>query len=272
MTVRCPRCGTLYRRPPGRRGSDTSFRCARCRHVFAVEAEEPAVVAEEAADDPGDDDDERFTFDDDPQTEPDLRGDDDAEPDAETEEPPPAPAGKRVVTPARFALRSLLGITLVYAALSVYIYTHPETARDALARVPFLGVALMETRLSPSSIQLTNVAGVYQRVKGDRLVFVVSGTALNNSPMPVKGVQVEGRIVGAREERQVVFCGAAPHEIGELSVREIALLQSLEPPKEWALGPGEQADFLVAFTEPPVDLREFSARVVGVQAPARRAG
>src|SRR5262249_29520990 len=158
-----------------------------------------------------------------PQTEPHLRDDDEPEAEPEPDEPPPAPRAKRIVTPARFALRSLLGITLVYATLSVYIYTHPDTARDALARVPFLGTALMETRLSPASVELTNVAGVYQRVKGDRLVFVVSGTAFNNSPMPVKGVRVEGRIVGAREERQTVFCGAAPREIGDLSVREIAL-------------------------------------------------
>jgi hypothetical protein len=68
----------------------------------------------------------------------------------------------------------------------------------------------------------------------------------------------------------VVFCGAAPRAVQDLSLREIALLQTLEPPKDWTLAPGGQADFLVAFTGPPPELKEFTAEVVAVQAPARR--
>ena len=132
-------------------------------------------------------------------------------------------------------------------------------------------LAQLATALSAGE-RLANVRGAYQRVKGDRLVFVITGSALNGSAVPVKSVRVEGRIVGATEERQVVFCGAAPREVTDLSVREIALLQTLEPPKEWTLAPGEQANFLIAFTEPPAELREFAAQVVAVQAPPRRGG
>jgi hypothetical protein len=104
----------------------------------------------------------------------------------------------------------------------------------------------------------------------DRLVFVISGTAVNNSPAPVRGVQVEGRIAGAQEQRQVVFCGAAPRDVHDLSLREIALLQTLEPPKEWTLPPGERSNFLVVFPTPPAELHEFGAEVVAVQSPTRR--
>jgi hypothetical protein len=88
--------------------------------------------------------------------------------------------------------------------------------------------------------------------------------------VPVRGVQVEGRIAGAQEQRQVVFCGAAPRDVQDLSLREIALLQTLEPPKDWVLPPAEEATFLVVFPSPPAELREFGAEVVAVQAPARR--
>jgi hypothetical protein len=136
--------------------------------------------------------------------------------------------------------------------------------------VPLIGGRLVETRLHPGTVQLTNLRGEYERVQGDRLVFAISGTAINNSPVPVRGIQIEGRIVGAQEQRQVVFCGAAPRDVHDLSLREIALLQTLEPPKEWTLPPGEQTGFLVVFAAPPSELREFGAEVVAVQAPARR--
>jgi hypothetical protein len=264
VTVSCPRCGTVYRQPArARQGREATYRCARCRHVFDIDAAEPAMLVTAADDVP---DDQTFTF-----------GDEDevpegaaepAKPRAREREPePPADA-----SPARFALRALLAVTVGYATLSIYIYTHPETAREVLGGVPFLGPALTERHIRPTTIQLTGVRGEYQRVKGDRLVFVISGAAVNNSPVPVRGIQVQGRILGGTEQRQVVFCGAAPRSVHDLSLREIALLQTLEPPKEWTLAPGEPASFLVVFAGPPTDLREFGVEVVAVQAPGRGGG
>ena len=257
MTVECPRCGTLYRQPArSGLGADATYRCARCRHVFRASGDEPAMVFGDSAED-----EPSFAFDDES---------DDATDDTAPEPPEPVPDRARMTSPARFAIRSLVLVTLGYAGLSVYLHTHPDVLRRALRGVPLIGTRLAETRLQPATIQLTNVRGEYDRVQGDRLVFVISGTAVNDSPVPVRSVQVEGRVVGARELRQVVFCGAAPREVHDLSLREIALLQTLEPPKDWTLGPGEQTSFLVVFPGPPTDLREFAAEVVAVQAPTRR--
>jgi Protein of unknown function (DUF3426) len=292
MTLRCPRCGTLYRRPARAKvEAGTTFRCARCRHVFRTDAEAPEVAAAPPPPPPPplpdpepdvDEDEDAFVFGDDEEPAVDealaADADDDAdEPDERDARarprrrrpaaPAPAEAG---VTPARFALRSLLGVSLLYALVSIYLYTNPDAARDALARIPILGGTLAEARVSPASIQLANVRGEYLRVKGDQLVFAVHGTAVNHAPMRVKSVLIEATLHGVREERQVVFCGAAPRDIRDLSVREIALLQTLEPPKDWGIAPGDQADFLVAFTAPPKDLREFSAEVLAVQAPPHR--
>jgi len=173
-------------------------------------------------------------------------------------------------SPARFAVRTMVLVSLGYAILSVYLYTHPEGLRTAFGGVPLIGSRLTEARLQPTIVQLNDVKGRYERVQGDRLVFVISGTAANNSTVPVRSIQIEGRIAGAQEQRQVVFCGAAPRDVQDLSLREIALLQTLEPPKDWSLAPGEQSDFLVVFASPPTDLREFGAEVVAVQAPSRR--
>jgi len=59
--------------------------------------------------------------------------------------------------------------------------------------------------------------------------------------------------------------------VRDLSAHEIDLLQTLRPPHDWRLLPGQDGDFLVAFVDPPVPLKEFSAEVVSVQRGERRA-
>ena len=269
MTVRCPRCGTLYRRP--RRRSGDAYQCAKCRHVFpgsreptdaAPPDEEPAfVLGDDDADDVTDTDDDG----------PDELPPPEKKPSRRTEAPAEADAPSGAA-PARFALRSLVGVTLCYGAFSIYLVTHADVTRTLLARIPLVGSTLLESRLDPASIQLTNVRGEFERVKGDRLVFVVKGSAVNASPIPVRGIQVEGHLTGAKEERQVVFCGAAPRDVRDLSLREIALLQTLEPPADWAVAPSDQTDFLIVFANPPADLKDYSVEVVGVRAEPRRSG
>ena len=275
MTIACPRCGARYRVPPAATDTEVErYRCTRCRNIFQPESEaeaEPIVEVEDEPDDPTDD----FTLgdeDDGPELPARMRPSsrEKPEPREKKKEAPPESLGS---SPARFALRALLIVTVGYAVLSIYLYTHPEAMRQALGRVPIIGSRLAETRINPTSVQLTNLEATYQRVQGDQLVFVISGIAINNSPVTVKAVQVEGRAIGDREQRQVVFAGTAPRDVQGLSAREIALLQTLEPPKDAALGPGEQATFAVVFLTPPPGLKEFSAEVVAVQAkPHRRPG
>ena len=253
MTVRCPQCDTAFRVPPGSTvGAQATFRCSRCEHIFDLEEsrEEPLLLEEPDA------------------------GDDVEPPEA----PPPtatpaedAPPDRRRKAVGRFALRMLVGVTLAFTLLSIYLFTHRAHVTGALAGIPLLGMELNAKRLSPAHVQLTDVHGAYERVHGDALVFVVTGTAVNNAPVPVSAIEIQARINGAREQRRLVFAGAAPHDVRELSAHEIDLLQTLRPPHDWRLLPGQDGDFLVAFVDPPVPLKEFSAEVVAVQRGARRA-
>lgn len=288
MKVRCPSCGTLYRRPVRARDSGATFRCARCDHVFDAmpdepDAEpEPADPEEPSEDDAGDaftdDDAQRFTFD---ETQDEAA--DDWEPTvveepAGAERPEAAPAHPeaadarpaRASSAASFAARMLVAVTLGYALVSAYLYTHVDAAYRMLADVPVIGPRLVERRLSPGVVELAGVRGEYVRVKGDELVFAIVGTAVNGAAIPVRGLRVEGWVTGTAEVRHSVTIGARPREIRDLSVREIGLLQSLEPPASWSLAPGEAIAFLIVFPEPAEDLKQFGARVVGVRA-ARRA-
>jgi predicted Zn finger-like uncharacterized protein len=269
MTVRCPQCSTRYRLPPrSRLGRNPTYRCTRCRHVFAPdeEAEAPDLDEPDAlpVDDDEDDDAPVFTI------EP-SRGTADETDDESDAAPSPRRRGvdparpTSPATPARFALRAGLTIAVCYGVLSIYLHTHPDRSRDLFALIPFVGDRMAESRLHPGHIQLVEVRGDYRRVHGDRLVFVISGTAINNAPVAVAGIQVQGRIIGDDEQRQVVYAGAAPQDVTELGTREIDLLQTLKPSNDWLLRPGEQDRFLVVFVDPPPTLSEFGAEVVAVR-------
>ena len=45
--------------------------------------------------------------------------------------------------------------------------------------------------------------------------------------------------MAATEHRQLVYAGAAPQDVSELSIREIELLQTLKPSNDWRSLPGE---------------------------------
>ncbi len=270
MTVRCPQCSTRYRLPPrSRLGRNPTYRCTRCRHVFAPDEEAEAPTLDEPDDDPVvdvDDEDDApvFTV-------------ESAARDPEPDEEEPRRGSRRAQSdvpvagsPARFAARAALAILIVYGIVSIYVYTHAATVRALLAGIPLVGGEVSDTRLHPGHIQLADVHGEFKRVHGDRLVFVITGTAINNAPVSVAGIQIQGRITGSEERRQVVYCGAAPQDVGELGIREIELLQTLKPPGDWSLPPGEQDRFLVAFVDPPLPLTEFTAEVVSVRGGTRR--
>src|SRR5205807_10138230 len=109
-----------------------------CRHVFDGRGDEPAMVtdADEVRDEP------RFTLGDDEPDEP--AEEDDGEEPVRVVREERAPAGSTMSGAVRFAVRSLVVVTLGYAVLSIYLYTHVDATRDWLRRVPLIGPRLSE--------------------------------------------------------------------------------------------------------------------------------
>ena len=103
-------------------------------------------------------------------------------------------------TAAQFGLRALFGVSLAYAVLSIYLYTHPRRLATSLAPLPVIGRYFADAQLGPEHIQLTEVKGEYRRVQGDAPVFVISGIAINNAAVPVRGLQIKGQVIGARQD------------------------------------------------------------------------
>jgi zinc-ribbon domain len=250
MTVSCPSCDTVYRVPPRSQLDEyPTFRCSRCDHVFG-----PDDGAEEPLPPPA------------PRPQRAAHGVPD---DTEAEEPEGADDGAETTprrrSSARFALRAVVVVTLGFALLSIYVFMHRARVTEVLAQVPVVGPDLVALRLNPAHVQLTDVRGQFTRAHGDSLVFVITGRAINNAPVPVSAIEIQGSITGTREQHRLVYAGAAPHHVDDLSQREIELLQTLQPPETWRLLPGEEGDFLVAFVDPPVPLRNFAVEVASVR-------
>lgn len=261
MTVTCPRCGTRYR-PPAGQPVTASYRCTRCRTVFHPEEPAPGTP---------DEGEPEFVFEDlpppeDPTQKPAASG-------SRTKRGPrdDDPPDIHGADPARFAVRLVVVVTLLYGLLSIYLYTHPSVIRATVGRIPLIGSGLTETRLSPQSVRIANLKGEYLRVLGDHLVFAISGTAINTTTSAVRGVQIQGTIVGReKEDRLTIFCGTPPPVLENRSLQDILLFQKLQTPPDWSLAPGEQTPFTIVFTNPGTGLKTFAAEVVAVQAYRRR--
>ena len=164
----------------------------------------------------------------------------------------------------------LAALVIGYGILTLDLLNHPARAERLLAAVPIVGDVLAEDHLLQTRVQMQDVEGVYQQIKDDRLVFIVSGRAVNTAPASLKGVQIESALYdgsGKPLETKSIYCGNAMSLkiVKDLSMKEISLLQRLEPPKRFEIRSGESAGFSVVFLNPPAGLREFTARVVAAQ-------
>ncbi len=225
------------------------------------------------ATDPFEDDagDERFAFDEDAPLD---RG----EPDGQQHPEPRFVRELEALTAERAAGKSpsrpysiFLGVLIAaYGVSALSLLNHPEATQALLASVPLVGGVITEDHLLHTKIHLEDVEGTYQQIKDDRVVFIVSGRAVNTSNEPLKGVQIESALYDARGgpvDTKSIYCGNAMSLkiVKDLSSREISLLQRLEPTKRFEIRPGESAGFSVVFMSPPSGLKEFSAKVLAAQ-------
>jgi hypothetical protein len=169
--------------------------------------------------------------------------------------------------------RVLLTLVAAYAVLALLVRANPARTEAWLARLPLVGVPLATDPAAKRTITLSDVQGGYQQLRTGRRIFVISGKAFNNSPVPVERIEVEGALYAASGavDRKVISTGnKTTLKLRELSESEIMLLQGLDAHQPVA--PGGSVGFSIVFLEPPRDLREFSSRVLTVQSPSRASG
>jgi predicted Zn finger-like uncharacterized protein len=180
--------------------------------------------------------------------------------------PPPTPRRRD-----RYVVRGILiGLALIVAAygfLTHALFTNPALAKRLLGPLPLIGT-LASDRLLARDVTLVNVRGGFQRIKDDKEVFVIAGEAMSAAPMMLRDVEVQGKLLGAGGEllaEKTIFCGnvVSAKILESLTPREVSVLQTMAPPKEFGIKPGESAAFVIVFMEPPKGAADFSVQAVG---------
>jgi predicted Zn finger-like uncharacterized protein len=224
--------------------------------------------------------------------EPEMPADDDdfssGEPDAATEgdeapvligaassrsRAPIRPRGKSAAAGSRGSPIRPIGVAVgvilaAYLVLAMLLNARADVALDSLSRIPLLGRLLQDDNLLVVRLQLADVESGFDRLKGDRRAYVVSGRAINTSNQSVRLIEVEGRLLagGVERRRQVVYAANQTRKtIRDLSPSEVEMLLRLEPNRRFMIRPGESASFLLVFPDPPPDLTEVACRVVGAR-------
>ena len=182
----------------------------------------------------------------------------------------PTPASHGTVLSSRLLILLLGLIVAGYAGLAVIASSYIEQTAGVLSHLPVLGSLLDAERPSARHIALTRMRGGFWQTKDGHQIFAIAGRAENQATAPAQRIQIEGTLLGDSGQvlgQRLIFCGTetAPEVLESLSRRQVHILQSLMPPKQFWVAAGEGVDFLIAFTDPPDRVVEFSSRVVAAQ-------
>jgi hypothetical protein len=168
------------------------------------------------------------------------------------------------VTPFLF----LSGVLLLACASVTLLYkARPEPIENLLKNVPLLGSSMVRNDYLRQGIVLQTVVGRFQRIQGNRDIFLLSGVAVNRNRVRVREVKIEGYTYardGTVLESHVITIGNAisPKIIRDLTEQEIKDLQKTGPVRRFEIQPDESVPFSIVFVRPNVSPQSFGYRVV----------
>ncbi len=166
---------------------------------------------------------------------------------------------------------SLFGLLLlVFSLLTLMHQTQPERLEAYLKPIPWLGPTVLKNKHLRKGLAIGSLRTGYQRVLGNKEVFVISGKVFNRNHVSVGEVRVEGEIHsgGGKEiARQVISVGnpISSKIIRDMTVREIAILQRLRQQKKFEVVPEGSAAFTIVFLKPTKQIKSFSCRVLSAK-------
>jgi hypothetical protein len=155
-----------------------------------------------------------------------------------------------------------------YGALTWSLLDDPDWAGKLTKDIPVIGASLREVTAG-EDIALVEVSGRYERTKDGKVVFVITGQALNQSADTLRGVQIASALHDPSEkplQQQITACGnALEAKIRELSVHQVNILRSIKPPPDLGIQPGSRCPFVTIFTDLPGGAATFTTEVVRAQ-------
>ena len=188
-------------------------------------------------------------------------------PKAEPEAPAASPDLPVSLTPYFL----LCGVLLIFFSSFTLLYkTRPEPVESLLKALPWIGSSIVQNDYLREGIVLQTGRPRFQRIQGNKEVFLLSGVAVNRNRVKVREVKIEGYIYGGDGkviERQVITIGNAISSkiVRDLTDREIADLQKQGPVKRFEILPDESVAFSIVFLKQNAALKTFGYRVLSAE-------
>jgi predicted Zn finger-like uncharacterized protein len=308
MIIECPHCSTRFRLDPAQLSDSRSMlKCARCQHVFAPPGQPPPPRPRPKAS--RQERNLSFSFDDDdewrtsepaaedvsedqfllnvpasepaarrpvpnparrqPEREMELVRDDDVFDD---DSAPAAEDGDEPMRGGGISLRSvfvfLALVVCAYGALTWTLLDDPDWGGRLTRTLPVIGKEVRE-RTVGQDVALIDVQGRYERTKEGKLVFLITGKAVNHSAELLRGVQIASKLFDAGAQpidEQLNTCGNPMEaKIADLSIHQVAILRGIKPPADFGVLPGGQCPFVAIFLDVPATVGTFSTAVARAQ-------
>jgi predicted Zn finger-like uncharacterized protein len=186
------------------------------------------------------------------------------------EEPPRAtnaeasPSRPLSVTPYLLLCCALL---LLFSALTLAYKARPNPFESSLKAIPWIGSSVLKNDYLRQGIVLQASRPRFQRILGNREVFMLSGVALNRNRVKVREVKIEGYAFGSDGkiiERQTITVGNAISSkiVRDLTSQEITTLQRQSPIRRFEILPDESAPFSIVFLKSSAQIKSFGYRVL----------
>jgi hypothetical protein len=158
-------------------------------------------------------------------------------------------------------------LVLGYFLAVVFHATRPQSVEGILRKVPWIGSSVFRNSHLKRGITFESLRPGFYRIVGNREVFVISGMAVNQNPVGVREVQVEGAVydsAGKEIEKHAISIGnpISARIIRDLTAQEVSILQRLNPQKSFEISPEQSREFAIVFLKPKgQEIAGFTLRV-----------
>ena len=169
---------------------------------------------------------------------------------------------------------SLFGLLIiVFALVTAFNQAHPQATEGYIRQIPLVGASVLRNNRLKDGVLLQSLRGSYQSIQGNREVFVITGTALNQNPVTIRAVQISGRAFSNQNdeiEKQTIWAGNAisPNIVRGMTLQEISNLQKLPPLKAFGIPPGDSVPFTIVLLKTPKGLKDFGCQVISAEGDA----
>lgn len=167
---------------------------------------------------------------------------------------------------------TLFGLLVIgFTLISVISHARPQASENVIKNIPLLGPSIMKNSYLKDGILIQSLRSGYQTIHGNREVFLISGTAVNENPVVVREIQLTAIAYddqGKELETQMIWVGntISPKIIRGMTIEDIPHLQDLKPLKSFEVPPGDSVPFTVVFLKSAKNAKAFTCQVVAAKA------